>query len=29
MISFIEKGRLHIISEEREDAPVIPIEILR
>ncbi|CDW83509.1 UNKNOWN [Stylonychia lemnae] len=29
MISFIEKGRLHIITEEREEAPVIPIEILR
>eukprot|EP00347_Sterkiella_histriomuscorum_P007084 403350315 len=29
MINFIEKRRLYIIEEEREEAPVIPIQILR
>ncbi len=29
MISFIEKDKLMIINEDREEAPVIPIEILK
>lgn len=29
MIGFIEKGKLLIVREDREEAPVIPIEILK
>ena len=29
MIGYIERGRLQIIEEEREEAPVIPIQILK
>jgi hypothetical protein len=29
MISFVEKGKLEVIYEDREEAPVIPIEILK
>lgn len=29
MISYLEEGDLEIIYEEREEAPVIPLEILK